>query len=69
MSSYQKMFLRPKKVIPRIPLPAHSKVPHVPVRARQGDSNASWDMSRRQSHGRLARDHLITHTLKALRKL
>ncbi|XP_035269844.1 cyclic nucleotide-binding domain-containing protein 1 isoform X1 [Anguilla anguilla] len=69
MSSYQKIFLRPKKVIPRVPLPSNCRPVQVPVRGRRGGSNASWDMRQSQGHSRQARDHLIGQTLRALRKL
>ncbi|KAG5849933.1 hypothetical protein ANANG_G00076960 [Anguilla anguilla] len=69
MSSYQKIFLRPKKAIPRVPLPSNCRPVQVPVRGRRGGSNASWDMRQSQGHSRQARDHLIGQTLRALRKL
>ncbi|KAJ8376923.1 hypothetical protein SKAU_G00075030 [Synaphobranchus kaupii] len=69
MSSYPKIFLRPKKATPYIPLPSDIKPMHIPVRGRRGGSSASWDMGRSQNHSRLKRDHLIGQTLQALRKL
>ncbi|KAJ8389067.1 hypothetical protein AAFF_G00124640 [Aldrovandia affinis] len=69
MSSYQKIFLLPKKASPHVPLQSNSRPTYVPWGVQHGGNNASWDMSRSHSHGRLTQDHLITHTLKALRKL
>ncbi|XP_061095049.1 cyclic nucleotide-binding domain-containing protein 1 [Conger conger] len=64
MSSYQKIFLRPQKVTPRIPHPSNCKpyVP-VPVGGARGGPGAPWDTRQSQGHGGIAQ------TLRALRKL
>uniref|UniRef100_UPI003AAC4D87 cyclic nucleotide-binding domain-containing protein 1 n=1 Tax=Centroberyx gerrardi TaxID=166262 RepID=UPI003AAC4D87 len=80
MNSYQKIFLHPKKVLPRI-----HKVPAIknvcsPVKDGTSDGDASQSLeagrTRRnlqkatgtQSRGRQTQDRLINHVIKALRK-
>ncbi|XP_066540163.1 cyclic nucleotide-binding domain-containing protein 1 isoform X3 [Hoplias malabaricus] len=65
MNSYQKIFLRPKKIMPAIPL---GKI-RTPPSLKAVESQASQERSRSQSQGKQTQEILISHAIKALKKI
>ncbi|KAI4871255.1 hypothetical protein NFI96_019781 [Prochilodus magdalenae] len=69
MNSYQRIFLRPKKIMPAIPLDQKGNVSHAPPRPKTAASQASQKRNRTQPQGKPTQEMLMSHAIKALKKL
>ncbi|XP_017555796.2 cyclic nucleotide-binding domain-containing protein 1 isoform X3 [Pygocentrus nattereri] len=69
MNSYQRIFLRPKKTMPAIPLGQVGNISHAPQRPKAIESQTYQKRNRSQPRGKQTQEMLFNHAIKALKKI